>query len=163
MGQRQGRAGDDGGTATPANPAAPQSSITFKAVCRSCQRTVRRHSRRALTWKCPHEGCGAVNVGPGLLEELARPPAAGAGSRRARRERDAAAAAAAGAGATTPAAGPSGPAAPAPVRRKPRAAAPAPAAAAESLGGTRPASAGRASGAPPQPRGLFDRLLYGSD
>jgi phage FluMu protein Com len=135
-------------------------NVRFKAECRGCGRLVSKHSRKALTWKCPH--CKRVNPGPGLLEEMAKPPEGGRRRRTTRRAKGDEAAAAAPAASKEP----KTPAA-APVRRK-RKASVTPASPAGGGGGAPPASSPRREVQPPaspQPkRGLFDRIMgYGEE
>lgn len=133
--------------AAPEQAAAAAGVRTFKAECKGCGKLVRRRSRKALTWRCPH--CGRTNPGPGMLEELAKPGEAESGRRRRRR------AAATGSGGSP--AQPSS--APAPVRRRVTRAQ-------GDAGSTAPATDAPAQGSPPPPgnrRGLFDRLMYGDD
>jgi ribosomal protein L37AE/L43A len=149
------------GTTAAAAAAAPEEEEagqatrrSFRAQCRKCRKVVRRTSRKARTWTCPH--CQTVNVGPGLAEELAQPPAD-----QPRRRRSAAA----GAKVDPPAAGP------APVRRKSTRAAAAPAAhgaAGDPLpaGHAAPETGGgpAAAASTPGRRNLLDRILgHGAD
>src|SRR5205085_5068197 len=140
------------GMPTPASPEQPERPPRrrFKATCQGCQRQVTRNSTRARTWTCPH--CDRVNPGPGLTEEMAKPPEAGARRRLQRRQ-------AAAAAASTPA----------PVRRRRTSQAGAPA---QGAADGEPARKGGASAvdapvqarsAPPHRASWFDRLLYGED
>lgn len=136
---------------------APPTAIKFTATCRHCQRVVTRKSRRAMTWRCPH--CKATNPGPGLIDELAKPPEPGSLRRRRRR------AAAADQRAERPAEFLS-PSAAAPVRRKrsaPAARAGTTAPATGPTQGSEDAPRGSTPRVPASPPrgGFLDRLLYG--
>jgi hypothetical protein len=108
-----------------------------------------KNSRKGYTWKC--SGCGTVNLGPGLEAEMAKPPA----PEKRRLETRRAAAAEKRATPAKPAA--------APVRRKAKAPAP------PKPGGEAADPAAATTGPAPTPapapvkRGLFDRVMYGSD
>lgn len=141
-------------TTAAAPPATTRESVTFEDVCRGCGRKVKRRSRKAMTWRCE---CGRTNPGPGLLEEMSKPPEGGAVRRRRRRAAAAEERAERGPEESTPSP------APAPVRRK-RTAAPSGGPTSEAATrNSRPAADERPASPPPAPRrGFLSGLMYGA-